>query len=58
MTTHDDDPKREQHGEDGDEAATEPTAPATDDEAKPSTEDEVDEQLEDTFPASDPPANY
>ena len=54
----DDDPKREQHGEDGEAADTEPTHPPTDEEATPGNESELDEQLEDTFPASDPPANY
>lgn len=52
--TFDDDPKREQHGEDGEAADTEPTA---NDDQQPDEAD-VDEQLEDTFPASDPPANY
>lgn len=52
--TFEDDPKRDQHGEAGEQAETEPT---THDDPKPDDAD-VDEQLEDTFPASDPPANY
>ena len=39
----------------------EPQTQFTEDDASnrgPETEDELDEQVEDTFPASDPPANY
>lgn len=31
---------------------------AEEDNVGPDTEEELDEQVEDTFPASDPPANY
>lgn len=56
--TLDDDPKRGHHGEDGASPETDRDESAEkDDDAQPS-ESELDEQLEDTFPASDPPANY
>lgn len=52
--TFDDDPKRDQHGEDGEAADTEP---AITKDPKPDERD-VDEQIDESFPASDPPANY